>query len=61
MYNMYFDTFIDKPKPMDGKDAIVAFGNSSSPNFFIYKCYFPQGIDLNIPHTIGVWVHPFLS
>jgi len=40
---MCFDTFIDKPKPIDGKDAIVAFGNNSSPNFFLYKCHFPSG------------------
>jgi hypothetical protein len=31
---MFFETFIDKPKPIDGKDAIVAFGNNSSPKFF---------------------------
>jgi hypothetical protein len=58
---MCFDTFIDKPKPIDGKDAIVALGSNPSPKFFIYKCNFSQGIDLSIPHTIGVWVHPFLS
>ena len=34
MYNMCFDTFIDKPKPIDGKDAFVAFGSNSLPKYF---------------------------
>ena len=57
---MFFETFIDKPKPIDGKDAIVAFGNNSLPNFFYINVIFLR-VDLSIPHTIGVWVHPFLS
>ena len=58
---MCFDTFIEKPKPIDIKGAADAFRNNSSLKFFFYKCHFPQGIDLSKPHTIGLWVHPFLS